>query len=97
VVSLVRCDGATRLDAIHWPSGAGASAVPVGKEGRSVPPYLAKELYAAAGETKEERWYDSGHGLPASAYLDMIDWLARRIGIAPVSATERANVSSGAQ
>ena len=68
-----------------------------GKEDRAVPPHLARELYAAAGETKEERWYDSGHGLPATAYLDMIDWLASRVGIAGVSASERARVTSGAQ
>jgi dienelactone hydrolase len=68
-----------------------------GREDRAVPPHLAKELYVAAGETKEERWYDSGHSLPATAYLDMIDWLASRIGIAPISATERAKVLSGAR
>jgi len=61
-----------------------------GKQDRAVPPYLAEQLYRAAGEPKEARWYDSGHALPRVAYLDMIDWMAKQIGIAPVAAGERA-------
>ncbi|HJU69663.1 MAG TPA: acetylxylan esterase [Gemmatimonadaceae bacterium] len=61
-----------------------------GKQDRAVPPYLAEQLYRAAGETKEARWYESGHALPRVAYLDMIDWMAGQIGIAPVAAAERA-------
>ncbi len=67
-----------------------------GRQDRLVPPELANELYAAAGTTKEARWYDSGHGLPPTAFLDMIDWLAGRIGIAPVAAEERAKFAGGA-
>jgi uncharacterized protein len=38
--------------------------------------------YQAAGsEPKQVEWYDSGHGLPAQAYLDMVNWLAEQIGI----------------
>jgi hypothetical protein len=38
--------------------------------------------YQAAGsEPKKIQWYDSGHGLPAQAYIDMMDWLAEQIGI----------------
>ena len=66
-----------------------------GKQDQLVTPKLASELYRAAGDTKEQRWYDSGHGLPGTAFLDMIDWMAARIGIAPVSAAERAKFSSG--
>lgn len=66
-----------------------------GRQDRLVPPYLADQLYRAAGQTKEARWYDSGHGLPAVAHLDMIDWMAARIGIAPVAAEERAKVVAG--
>ena len=61
-----------------------------GHKDQLVPPHLAAELYRSAGDTKEERWYDSGHGLPAVAYLDVIDWLAACIGLAPVPAEERA-------
>lgn len=38
--------------------------------------------YQAAGnEPKKVQWYDSGHGLPTQAYLDMVAWLAEQIGI----------------
>jgi dienelactone hydrolase len=67
-----------------------------GRQDRAVPPYLADQLYRAAGETKEARWYDSGHGLPPMAYLDMIDWMSKQIGIAPVAAAERAKFTSSA-
>jgi uncharacterized protein len=67
-----------------------------GRQDRLVPPALANELYRAAGDTKEARWYDSGHGLPPTAFLDMIDWMAGQIGIAPVAAEERAKFAGGA-
>jgi len=38
--------------------------------------------YQDAGSLpKRVQWYDSGHGLPAVAYTDMVNWLAERIGI----------------
>ena len=38
--------------------------------------------YQAAGsEPKRVEWYDSDHGLPTQAYLDMVDWLAEQIDI----------------
>jgi len=38
--------------------------------------------YQDAGSLpKRVQWYDSGHGLPAVAYVDMVNWLAERIGI----------------
>jgi len=67
-----------------------------GRQDRLVPPALANELFRAAGDTKEARWYDSGHGLPPTAYLDTIDWMAGQIGIAPVAAEERAKFAGGA-
>jgi dienelactone hydrolase len=40
--------------------------------------------YQAAGsEPKKVQWYDSGHGLPTQAYIDMVAWLAEQIGIDP--------------
>jgi dienelactone hydrolase len=68
-----------------------------GRQDRLVPPYLADALFRAAGETAEARWYDAGHGLTPVAYLDMIDWLSGRIGLAPVSADERARFVSASQ
>ena len=39
-------------------------------------------VYQETGsEPKRVEWYDSGHGLPAQAYLDMVGWLAEQIGI----------------
>lgn len=44
--------------------------------------------YQAAGsEPKQVQWYDSGHGLPAQAYVDMVAWLAEQIGIDPTKFT----------
>jgi poly(3-hydroxybutyrate) depolymerase len=38
--------------------------------------------YQAAGsEPKKVQWYDSGHGLPTQAYIDMAHWLGEQIGI----------------
>jgi predicted esterase len=68
-----------------------------GRQDRLVPPYLADALARAAGKTAEARWYDAGHGLTPIAYLDMIDWLAERIGTTPVAADERARFVSAAQ
>lgn len=68
-----------------------------GRQDRLVPPYLADALARAAHEGAESRWYDAGHGLTPVAYLDMIDWLAGRIGTAPVAADERAKFVSAAQ
>ena len=67
-----------------------------GRQDRLVPPTLANELFRAAGDTKEARWYDSGHGLPPTAFFDMIDWMAGQIGITPVAAEERATFAGGA-
>ena len=41
----------------------------------------ALAFQAAGSEPKRVEWYDSDHGLPAQAYLDMVDWLAEQIGI----------------
>lgn len=37
----------------------------------------------AGSEPKKSQWYESGHGLPAEAYTDMVNWLAEQIGIDP--------------
>lgn len=38
--------------------------------------------YQAAGsEPKKVQWYESGHGLPEQAYVDMVNWLAEQIAI----------------
>ena len=50
-----------------------------GRRDRTMPPAQAEALYAAAGEPKTIRWYDSGHILPASAASDVADWLQERL------------------
>jgi uncharacterized protein len=38
--------------------------------------------YQAAGsEPKKVQWYESGHGLPPQAFVDLADWLGEQIGI----------------
>ena len=53
--------------------------VVAGRRDRTVTPAQAEALYAAAGEPKEIRWYDSGHILPQAAAADVAEWLARRL------------------
>ena len=48
-----------------------------GKRDPTMTPEMGKRLYAAAVEPKEQRWYDSGHLLPAKAYEDAAKWVAR--------------------
>jgi dienelactone hydrolase len=39
----------------------------------------AQELFATAGEPKEIRWYNAGHGLNAAAQQDRVRWLTERL------------------
>lgn len=57
-----------------------------------VKPDWAKRLYAAAPDPKSQIWYDSGHFLPAVAYVDAAKWVAkttRRELTAEAAARER--------
>jgi len=51
-----------------------------GKHDRTIRPEQANALFAAAGEPKEQRWYDAGHWPPARAITDAADWLAAHLG-----------------
>jgi predicted esterase len=46
-----------------------------GKFDRTIPAALAQQLYDAASQPKELRWYDSGHVLPPAAADDAAAWL----------------------
>ena len=48
-----------------------------GKNDTIVRPDLARRLFKAAAEPKEQIWYDSGHLLPAEAYEKAAQWLAK--------------------
>jgi uncharacterized protein len=50
-----------------------------GRADRTVSPAQAERLFAAAGEPKEIRWYDSGHRLPTEAAGDVALWLVERL------------------
>ena len=87
-----RLDGAEReafvremsdLDPID--RAAGLSPAPVlfqfGTNDPHVPAERAEAFHAAAGEPKELRWYDAGHGLNDSATAERVEWLTRRLGL----------------
>src|SRR5688572_17159162 len=46
------------------------------KHDSTVTPAMGRRLFSAAAEPKEQRWYDSGHLLPESAYDDAAEWIA---------------------
>ena len=46
-----------------------------------VPRERAEEFFAAAGEPKEIRWYQAGHGLNEDATQDRIDWLTNFLAL----------------
>lgn len=50
-----------------------------GKRDRTVTPDQARQLFDAAHEPKEIRWYDSGHWLPDAASRDAAEWLAEKL------------------
>jgi len=47
-----------------------------GKFDSTVTPEMAKRLFAAAPEPKQQKWYESGHRLPEGAYEDAAKWIA---------------------
>ena len=54
-----------------------------GKRDRRITPAQATALFEAAGEPKEQRWYDGGHWPPPSAIDDVADWIASRLATRP--------------
>jgi fermentation-respiration switch protein FrsA (DUF1100 family) len=40
-----------------------------------------EELYAAASEPKELRWYDTGHEMSPKAGRERVAWLRRELGL----------------
>lgn len=71
------------IEPIHFVGQASPSALYFqnARNDRSVSEEDALAYQAAGSEPKKIEWYDSGHGLPTQAYLDLIDWLAQEIGI----------------
>lgn len=71
------------IDSIHYVGHAAPSALffQNARFDSLVTEADALAYQAAGSEPKRIEWYDSGHGLPAQAYIDMVGWLAEMIGI----------------
>ena len=58
-----------------------------GRSDDAVLPHVARAFHALAPAGAEKRWYDAGHRLPPEHFVDQIEFLHRKIGIAaPVDA-----------
>ena len=71
------------IEPIHFVGHASPSALffQNARYDMSVTEADAKIYQSAGSEPKRIEWYDSGHGLPMQAYIDMAGWLAEQIGI----------------
>jgi cephalosporin-C deacetylase-like acetyl esterase len=72
------------IEPIRW---IGRATAPIlfqsGRQDPLVPASDAAAIHAAYHGPKEVKWYDSGHGLPAQARLDRLEWLAKHVGTTP--------------
>ena len=71
------------IDSIHYVGHAAPSAIffQNARYDSLVTEADALAYQAAGSEPKRIEWYDSGHGLPDEAFVDMVNWLAEQIGI----------------
>ena len=71
------------IEPIHYVGHASPSALffQNARFDRSVTEEDALAYQAAGSEPKQVQWYESGHGLPEQAFVDMVAWLAEQIGI----------------
>ena len=71
------------IEPIHFVGRASPSAIffQNARHDTSVTEKDALAYQAAGSEPKQVQWYNSGHGLPTQAYLDMASWMAEQIGI----------------
>jgi predicted esterase len=66
----------------HVPNLSPASVLfQFGKDDPHVPMERAEEFYSNAKESKEIKWYESGHGLNLTAAEDRIKWLSKKLGL----------------
>ena len=73
------------IEPIHYVGHASPSALYFqnARYDSSVTEEDALAYQAAGSEPKKVQWYESGHGLPEQAFVDMAAWLAEQIGIDP--------------
>jgi hypothetical protein len=71
------------IEPIHYVGHASPSALffQNARFDRLVSEEDALAYQAAGSEPKKVQWYESGHGLPEQAYVDMVNWLAEQIAI----------------
>jgi predicted esterase len=71
------------IEPIHYVGHASPSALffQNARFDRSVTEEDALAYQAAGSEPQKVQWYESGHGLPEQAFVDMVAWLAEKIGI----------------
>ena len=71
------------IDSIHYVGHAAPSALffQNARFDALVTEADALAYQAAGSEPKRVEWYDSNHGLPDQAFLDMANWLTEQIGI----------------
>ena len=76
-------DAMESIEPIHFVGHASPSALffQNARFDTSVTEADALAYQAAGSEPKKVEWYDSGHGLPLHAYMDMVNWMAEQIGI----------------
>lgn len=76
-------DAMEPIEPIHYVGHAAPSAIffQNARFDRSVTEEDALAYQAAGSEPKKVQWYESGHGLPEQAFVDMVSWLAEQIGI----------------
>lgn len=70
------------LSAIHFVGDATAPLLFVsGRNDEVIPSEKAEALHEAAGENAEVRWYDTGHELNPTAFIEHLAWLADQVGL----------------
>jgi dienelactone hydrolase len=70
------------LSATHFVGDATAPLLFVsGRHDEVIPTAKAEALHQAAGENAEVRWYDTGHGLNPTAFIEHLAWLADQVGL----------------
>lgn len=71
------------IDTAHFaPELAPASVLVQGGERDTIiPREELEELYAAASEPKELRWYDAGHEMSEQAGRERVEWLSEELGL----------------
>ena len=79
------------IEPIRWIARANAPILfQSGRRDQFIPVADAEAIHAAYTGPKEVKWYDSGHGLPAQARIDRLEWLHRIVGTTPPTDEERA-------